>query len=154
MKRLGLLREDVAALDRITNELEEYRKDMMEDVSLHIDRVDNVLLRLAERGADFLSEKVTISNIWELMKDEKFKRDFQEQVVADSSLELERAVQEMVDWILKRNSKQWATVFDSLQLRAQLNSAKMVGTVKTQFEYNRELMIQGPPPAPLPPHFR
>lgn len=149
-----MLREDVAALDRIQADLDEYRKDMLQDVALHMERVDNVrlhpchpfsslqvLLRLNERASEFLSEKIAITNILELLKDEKFKRAFQDEVVADTGLELERAVQEMVDWILKRNAKQWNTIFETLQIRAQLNSAKMVGTVKTQFEYNRDSLI-------------
>jgi hypothetical protein len=47
----------------------------------------------------------------------------------------------MVDWILKRNAKQWAAVAETLQLRAQLNSTRLIGSLKTQFEYNREALV-------------
>ena len=30
--------------------------------------------------------------------------------------EIEKNVQEMVDWILKRNSKQWANVIETIQV--------------------------------------
>lgn len=49
----------------------------------------------------------------------------------------------MVDWILKRNAKQWANVIETIQLRTLLNEKQMVGSVKTQFEYNREALIGG-----------
>jgi len=90
---------------------------MLDDFKFHLDRVDNVLLKLSERGtspplpsvtffsgvyiymvmwmmvmlvmmecsgSDFLSETVSITNIIDLMKSEKIKRDFEVKVIADA----------------------------------------------------------------------
>lgn len=87
-----------------------YRTDMLEDFKFHLERVDNVLLRychplsssqafspkchfcfshciflrMSERANDFLQDTVSLTNIVDLLKSDKIKRDFETIVIADA----------------------------------------------------------------------
>lgn len=64
--------------------MDEHREDMKNDFKFHLDRIDNVLLRFSERGNEFLNDKISLTNIFELIKSDKLKRDFEDQVVAET----------------------------------------------------------------------
>jgi hypothetical protein len=57
---------------------------MVSEFGYHIDRIDNVLLRLWERGREFLDNEVTITNVVSLMNSDTLKVDFREKVVGKS----------------------------------------------------------------------
>ena len=42
---------------------------------------------MSERATDFLQEKVAITNVMELVRGEKIKRDFESQVISDTAYE-------------------------------------------------------------------
>lgn len=65
---------------------------MKKDFKFYLDRIDNVLLRFSERGNEFFNNTITITNILDLLKSEKLKRDFEEKVVGETrSLNLFKA---------------------------------------------------------------
>lgn len=99
---------------------------MLDDFKFHIERVDNVLLRflpslffvydvfcslliiilirMSERANDFLHDTVSLTNIVDLLKSEKIKRDFETIVIADapyfsSFAELLRILQYLQDHV-------------------------------------------------------
>ncbi len=54
---------------------------MLRDYTYHLDRIDALLIKLEERGSNFLNDNITITNIFNLTNSENVKRDFESKVI-------------------------------------------------------------------------
>jgi small GTP-binding protein len=57
-----IIKEDVSTLQRIDNELEAFRAELMTEYAYHEERIDNVLLSLNERARNYLDDQIVITN--------------------------------------------------------------------------------------------
>lgn len=136
--------DDLGVIKRINSDVEAYREEMTRDFKLHQERVDTVLLKMSERASEFLDETLALTNVTELLKQSKIKSDFETKVVGDAVQQIEQNVALLIDWILEKNAKQWTQVVDYAQRQiAAAPSNQLVGTVRTQFNYNRQALLAG-----------
>jgi small GTP-binding protein len=139
--RQEVLKGDFQTLDIIDEQLEAYQADMHRDFKFQSSHVDNVLFEMAERGDRFFDEILRIGRVFDLMNSEKVRGEFERQVIADTSLEIERHVSELIDWLVDRDYRQWRAVTEYMSRRATHHSDKMVGQVSSDFEFNRQNML-------------
>ena len=85
-------------------------------------RVDNVLLRLRERGESYLDSTLRLSNIALLMQSERMKSDFEVKVIKDTTSQIDGLVSDIIDWMVDRHTKQWKQIVNSLQSRKSTTS--------------------------------
>jgi len=71
-------------LKRVEDELEAYKSDMKKEFQLYLDRIDNILLKMSERGTLYLDSTLALTNVLELAQGEKLKADFEKKVVGDT----------------------------------------------------------------------
>ena len=141
-QRQSLLKGDFQALDAIDQQLAAYQNDMRRDFRYQSDRVDNVLYEMAERGDRFFDENLRITRIVELVNSERLRGEFERRVLADSSRAVERHVDELIDWLIERDYRQWQAVMEFIERRSLQHTDQMIGQVRGEFDFNRQNLLK------------
>jgi small GTP-binding protein len=142
-ERLALLDEDFRTAENVEAQLELYREDMDRDFEARMAEIENIVLRMNERGDAWLEENIRFGNVFELFRQEKVSDRFQREVVADTEELVDERVDELVDWMVDRNLKQWRTVVDYVNRRRQADyNEHLIGEVGDAFEYNRGELLR------------
>jgi small GTP-binding protein len=140
-ERQAILKDDFETLDTIEEQLTAYADDMRRDFTYQRSRVDNVLYAMAERGDRFFDDTLRITRIMDLINSEKVRGEFEREVVADTSREIERHVSELIDWVVDKDYRQWRSVVDYISRRAAQHADRIVGSVNSNFEINRQNLL-------------
>ena len=141
-QRQSLLKGDFRALDDIDQQLAAYQSDMRRDFRYQSDRVDNVLYEMAERGDRFFDENLRITRIIELVNSERLRGEFERRVLADSSRAVEHHVNELIDWLVERDYRQWQAVMEFIERRSLQHTDQMIGQVRGDFDFNRQNLLK------------
>ena len=141
-QRQALLKGDFRALDDIDQQLAAYQTDMQRDFRYQSDRVDNVLYEMAERGDRFFDENLRITRIVELVNSERLRGEFERRVLADSSRAVEHHVNELIDWLVERDYRQWQAVMEFIERRSLQHTDQMIGQVRGDFDFNRQNLLK------------
>lgn len=140
-ERQAILKGDFETLDTIDSQLDAYVDDMRRDFDYQRSRVDNVLYAMAERGDRFFDDTLRLARIMDLVNSEKVRGEFEREVVADTSREIERHVSELIDWVVEKDYRQWQFVTEYISRRATQHADRMIGTVNSNFELNRQNLL-------------
>lgn len=141
VERQQLLNDDFRTLDTIDEQLEAYQTDMRRDFKYHSSHVDNVLFEMAERGDKFFDDTLRVTNIFSLMNGDKLRADFEREVVADTSVRIERHVNDLIDWMIEKDYRQWRDIMEYLSRRSVQHADRIVGQVQGEFEFNRQDLL-------------
>ena len=142
-ERLALLDEDFRTAENVESQLGLYREDMDRDFEARMAEIENIILRMNERGDAWLEENIRFAKIPELFRQEKTSERFKREVVADTEELVDERVDELVDWMVDRNLKQWRTVVDYVNRRRQADyDERLIGEVGDSFEYNRAELLR------------
>jgi small GTP-binding protein len=142
-ERLALLQEDFRTAENVESQLELYKEDMGRDFEARMAEIENIVLRMNERGDAWLEENIRFANIRELFRQEKVSERFKREVVADTEELVDERVDELIDWMVDRNLKQWRRVVEYVNRRRQAEyDERLIGEVGDSFEYNRSRLIQ------------
>ncbi len=136
-----ILKGDFETLDTIEEQLTAYVEDMRRDFVYQRSRVDNVLYAMAERGDRFFEDTLRITRILDLINSEKVRGEFEREVVADTSRQIERHVSDLIDWVVDKDYRQWRSVMDYISRRATQHADRIVGNVDSDFEINRQNLL-------------
>jgi len=139
--RNDILKDDFIAIDNIEAQLVAYDADMRRDFKYHLSHVDNVLYAMAERGDRFFDDMMRIGRVFDLVNGEKVRAEFERNVIADTSREVEAQVSDLIDWLVQRDYRQWRDVMDYLNRRSTEHAHQIVGKVDSDFEFNRQSLI-------------
>jgi small GTP-binding protein len=140
-ERRDLLKEDVATIQTIEAQLQGYEADMRHEFKYHLSHIENVLYGMAERGDAFFEETIRLARVFDLMNAERVRIKFEHDVVADTSAQVEAQTQDLIDWIVQQDYRQWQDVMDYLNRRISYHEQHIVGTIGGQFEYNRQALL-------------
>jgi small GTP-binding protein len=141
--RQDVLHGDIQTLETIEAQLDAYQEDMQRDFKYQCSHVDNVLYEMAERGDRFFDSALRLNRVFDLLNSEKIRGEFERQVLADTSLQIERHVSELIDWLVERDYRQWRAVMEYMARRAAHHTDKLVGQVNSDFEFNRQTLLAG-----------
>ncbi len=140
-RRKLVLRDDFSAIDAIEEQLLAYEGDMRRDFKYHLSHVENVLYGMTERGDHFFDETLNIWRLPDLLNGDKLRAAFEREVVADTSREVDRHTNELIDWMVEREFAQWRALTDFLDRRLVHHDDQIVGSVGRDFERNRQDLI-------------
>jgi hypothetical protein len=116
---------------------------MGRDFEARIAEIENIVLKMNERGDAWLEENIRFANIRELFRQEKVSERFEREVVADTEDLVDERVDELIDWMVDRNLKQWRMVVEYVNRRRQADyDGRLIGEMGDSFEYNRSRLIQ------------
>jgi small GTP-binding protein len=140
-ERLGLLREDLETIDNIDRQLGLYKEDMRQDFGFRLSDMENILYEMLSRGMEFFDSAVRLKNIFGLIDTERVRQGFEQRVVADTPQRLEAKVQELIDWLVDRDLRQWQAAMDYLDKRQAARHKEVIGTPIEPFEYSRQALL-------------
>jgi small GTP-binding protein len=138
--RIGLLREDLDSLDDIERQLQLYKEDMGREFRFRLTDVDNILHQFEKRGLEFFDETLRLPRAIDLLNKAKIKADFERQVIGDAPQAIEEKVNEIIDWMVASELRQWKAVTDSLEKRRAHHGDRVVGTLGG-FDYDRNRLL-------------
>jgi small GTP-binding protein len=141
--RLDLLREDVETVESIDRQLELYKEDLARDFRFRLSDVERVLLEFERRGMDFFDETLRIGRVFDLVSRSKLRRAFEREVLQDLPQQVERRVEEVINWMVASDMKQWRGVTDMLDRRRIHHAERLVGQVTGVFEHDRDQLLVG-----------
>jgi len=104
-----------------------YDDDMKRNFRARIGEIDNLLLSMEKRGNNFLDERLRLGRIPDLLRSKQLEQAFQDEVVADTPRQIEDRVNELVDWMVQQDLRQWTAVADHLGKRRDANLSRIVG---------------------------
>ncbi len=140
-ERLGLLKDDFAAIEDIEGQLAVYKEDMTRDFRYRLADVENVLHEFENRGIEFFDETMRLARLLDLINKSKLKADFERKVVADAPRIIEQRVTEVIDWMVSSDLRQWQAVMDHLSRRQVEHADRIVGQVGGSFDYDRARLL-------------
>ena len=141
-ERLDLLAADVATLDDVERQLAQYERDLARDVAPRVAAIDAVLLEMDRRGQAFFDETMRLGRITDLLNKSRMQERFEREVVADAPEAIERRVDELIDWLVESDLRQWQSVSSHLAARRAAHRDRIVGGDGDQFRLDRARLIQ------------
>src|ERR687894_256479 len=142
-ERVSLLEDDFKMAENVESQLEAYREDMKRDFEARMSEIENIILTMNERGDEWFEENIRLANVRELIQRNKVQDRFQREVVADTEKLIDERVEELIDWMVDRNLKQWRAIVEYVNRRRQAKyDEHVIGEVGDNFEYNRSQLLQ------------
>jgi small GTP-binding protein len=142
-ERVSLLEDDFKMAENVESQLELYKEDMKRDFEARMSEIENIILTMNERGDEWFEENIRLANVRELVQRNKVQDRFQREVVADTEKQIDDRVEELIDWMVDRNLKQWRAIVEYVNRRRQARyDEHVIGEVGDNFEYNRSQLLQ------------
>lgn len=140
--RLDLLKEDFSMLEDVDRQLDLYREDMQRDFQFRMADIENILLEMEKRGDAYFDETFRLARVFDLLSKDRIQKEFEHQVVADVPQQIERKVNELIDWLVDSNLRQWQAVTEHLAMRRREHEARILGDAGGgTFHYDRERLM-------------
>jgi small GTP-binding protein len=141
-QRLTLMEEDTALLGDIERQLALYRDDLARGFELRMGAVEKVLVDMENRGNRYFEDTLRIGRVVDLLNRARIQKEFEEKVVADAPALIERAVNELIDWHVDQEFRQWQAVTSKLTERQRQHASRMLGAPEVgSFHTDRARLI-------------
>ncbi len=142
--RLELLKTDSLVLQDIDTQLTLYQEDMHRDFEFRMSDIDNVLYEMEQRGTDYFDDTLRIARVLDLLNKSRIQKEFEQRVVADVPNRIETKVNELIDWLVEANLRQWQAVMEHIADRRRQYEQRIIGDAAGgSFHYDREKLIDG-----------
>ncbi|MFW5899392.1 MAG: dynamin family protein, partial [Jiangellaceae bacterium] len=142
-ERLALLADDRATLEAVDRQRAQFEREMKREAETYLARIKTALLEVERRGEAFLDRTVRVGNVLNLMRPERVKQAFVDEVVRDADREIDEAMGEMVDWFVQRNLQLWEDVVGYVAERRKAGDDRVVGEVGGRFRMDRREVLLG-----------
>ncbi|KYQ93485.1 hypothetical protein DLAC_06178 [Tieghemostelium lacteum] len=142
--RNKVLSIDIQTVRQVSEQLDHFQKEIKEDFQHHLDRIENILLKMETRADKFLDDQIKLGNIMSLLRGNEVKHLFERDVIGATSHDIELQMSSMIDWIVDKNIKQWKSIMDHINQRSSSRLEKVIGTVNkgsNEFLYNRQTLL-------------
>ena len=143
---INLIQEDRNLLDDIHGQISLFREDSLRRFNFRYADIDNAILEFEKRGQSFFEETFRIGRILDLLNKDRIQREYKDTVVKDLSIHIDNKVDDLVEWLVDENYKQWQIVnskitkrmavfknrilSDSHSQEIQIERKKIISTVK------------------------
>jgi small GTP-binding protein len=124
---LNSLKEDRDLLDDINGQMLYYNEDMQRNFQARLGEIDNILLAMETRGNDFFDDMIRFGRIPDLIRSSRVEAAFEEQVIADAPEQIDQRVNELIDWMVAQDLRQWTAVADHMAKRKETHLDRIVG---------------------------
>jgi small GTP-binding protein len=122
-----ILAEDLALLRNVDQQQSVYQEDKQKEFQLRMAEVENIFFEMEQRGDEFFEERFRITRVFDLLKKERLQEDFEREVVSDVPEQVEQKVDELIDWLVESDLRQWKAVTGYLADRQREHKDRIVG---------------------------
>jgi small GTP-binding protein len=133
-ERLVALESDFTLLEDVEAQLGGFERDMAREFEGRMATVDNVLLEMERRGHDFFDDTMRIGRVMDLLNRSRVQEGFERQVVADAPQQIERRVNELIDWLVDADFRQWQRITRHLSDRRREFRDRIIGSERIDEE--------------------
>lgn len=141
--RLGLLKADTDMLADVDAQLAVYQDDMSRDFNFRMSDIDNLLYEMEQRGQEYFDETFRLARVFDLFSKDRIREEFEHKVIGDTPARIESKVNEMIDWLVVSDLRQWQAVNDHLAERRRAHQDRIVGDLGPGgFSYDRERLME------------
>jgi hypothetical protein len=117
---------------------------MRRDFDFRMSDIENVLFEMERRGQDYFDETLRLPRILDLLNKTRIQKEFEQRVVADVPQQIETKVNELIDWLVEANLRQWQAVMEHIADRRRQHQDRIIGDAAGgSFHYDREKLIEG-----------
>lgn len=134
------LAQDVETATHVEREVASYEKDVRAEMEPRIAEVDNLLYKLEARGLDFFDQNMRLTRIFDMVRADKFRAEFEQQVLAGVPEEIDNRTRAVVDWLVEKDLREWQNILTYLQ-RRRVPSDTLVGELTTSFDMRRQALL-------------
>ena len=135
------LEEDHKTVNSLEIAIAAYERDLELERAPRLAEVENVLNKLELRGLDFFDRTLRLTNIRHLIRGEQVRAAFEKEVLADIPQQIEEHVQQLIDWLVEKDLREWQQVMSYLQRRQVQNIDRVVSDgLGKQTSLRRELI--------------
>ncbi|MCC7163140.1 MAG: dynamin family protein [Anaerolineae bacterium] len=134
------LAQDAETATHVEREVSSYEKDVRAEMEPRIAEIDNLLYKLEARGMDFFDQNVRLTKIFDLARGDKFRSEFEQQVLAGVPEEIDNRTRAVVDWLVEKDLREWQNILTYLQKR-RVPSDALVGELTTSFDMRRQALL-------------
>lgn len=127
-ERLTLLQGDVMLLGSIERQIDVYREDIHRGFALRMDSIEKVLAEMEVRGQRYFDDTLRIGRVVDLLNRSRMQKEFTEVVVADAPIQIERRVNELIDWLVDQEFREWQVVTGALASRSRESATQVLGS--------------------------
>jgi small GTP-binding protein len=140
--RLDLLKADFAMLSDVEDQLMLYKEDMKRNFTFRMSDIENILFEMEQRGEDFFEETFRLARVFDLISKDRVQHEFEQKVVGDVPQRIEAKVNELIDWLVESDLRQWQAVMDHLAERRRTHQDRIVGDPGIgSFHYDRDRLM-------------
>lgn len=142
-ERLGLLKADFDMLADVEAQLKLYKEDMDRDFEFRMSDIEKILYEMETRGEGYFDETFRLARVADLLSKERIRQEFEQQVVGEAPQRIEQRVNELVDWLVDCDMRQWQAVSEHLAERRRRHEDRIVGEMSLgTFNYDRDRIME------------
>ena len=140
--RLNFLQTDLDMLADVETQLAMFKEDMEHNFNFRMSDIEKTLFEMEQRGQDFFDETFRLARVFDLFSKSRVQQEFERKVVADVPQHIERKVNELIDWLVDADLRQWQAVTEHLADRRREHQDRIVGDLGAgTFRYDRERLM-------------
>ena len=137
-----VLEQDAAMLQNVERQQQVYRTDMKKTFSLRMAEIENIFYEMEQRGEQFFEDRFRLAQFFHLMNKEQMQEEFEQEVVGDVSLQVDARVNELIDWLVESDLRQWKAVTSYLADRQREYRESLIGEDNASgFHYDRSRLL-------------
>lgn len=135
------LKEDFTTANSLETTITAYEHDLDIELAPRLAEVENILHKFEMRGLDFFDRTLRLTNIHNLVRGDRVRAAFEKEVLADVSPQIDIQVQQIIDWLVDKDLREWQQVMAYLQRRQTVNLNRIVGGGGSPQEIHRRELI-------------
>ncbi len=140
--RLAILSADAEVLSKVEHHLELFESDTDAEFGRHQDRIEKELLQMRLRGEEFIDDNMRLLRLPQMLKSKQIRAAFEREVVEDTPLRIEAHIQEIIDWLVERELRQWRLMAEQLGRRQETEALQDAARDAVGgFAYNRRQLL-------------
>jgi small GTP-binding protein len=141
--RMVFLKTDFELLADVETQLALYKEDMHHNFSFRMGDIEKILFEMEKRGQVFFDETFRLGRVFDLLSKARVQQEFERQVVAEAPQQIEAKVNNLIDWMVEFDLRQWQAVTEHLSRRRQEHKGRIIGdTGPGSLQYDRERLIE------------
>ncbi|MEM1271404.1 MAG: dynamin family protein, partial [Bacteroidota bacterium] len=136
-----VLDDDTAHLKAFDEHLTQKQAGIAHGYERYLAEVDNLLLEMERRGVQFLDDNIRIGKLQTLRDKDKFKEEFNRQVVRDHERQIEKRIDDAVDWLIQEVFGLWNWTHSHMREQLRVSAPENASPGSREFFYNRSEVL-------------
>ncbi len=142
--RLDTLKADFDMLTNVEDQLALYHEDMTRDFNFRMADLENILFEMENKGQEYFDETLRLGRVLDLLNKDRIQNEFENQIVADIPQRIDTKVNELIDWLVESDLRQWQAVMDHIAERRREHKDRIIGDQSPDnFHFDRQRLIDG-----------